>query len=267
MVIHIPPDSPCHAALCPRPCPRRAWKDQPQLFRPGAEATAGIVGAAVSSTPAAFPESALPAPTIASCRVIPVRGEIRGLAQTIRETPGPLVLDFESWGGDAEEALAAIQAIAEHPAAVVAWVWEAFSGAALVATHCARVFMHWSPKARMGCFGIVGPLFCQGDGVRSVVGSSEGKLRAVGQGSLPVCLGLPTTEKGFQSQENFLEKRRDHFSRMVATKRGIPVDHVLIQEGASWSALICKEKGLIDEIGNLEDAIAAAVHLSQTEKE
>jgi protease-4 len=90
-------------------------------------------------------------------------------------------------------------------------------------------------------------------------GVGTAKMAAAGS-SLLEPLDPQLTDIIQQSVENIYER----FVHLVATSRSLPVEHVrMIGEGRVWSAPDALEHGLVDSIGGLDDAIAAAAKLAK----
>lgn len=55
-----------------------------------------------------------------------------------------------------------------------------------------------------------------------------------------------------------------HFKQMVATGRSLTMDEVeLIAQGRIWTGIEAKQNGLVDEIGGIDEAVAAAAELGK----
>jgi protease-4 len=64
-----------------------------------------------------------------------------------------------------------------------------------------------------------------------------------------------------------INKGYQEFIQLVATNRNMTLEQVdAIAQGRVWSGLKAKELGLVDELGNLNDAIAAAAELADVEQ-
>lgn len=77
-------------------------------------------------------------------------------------------------------------------------------------------------------------------------------------------LGRPFNEAESAMLQSMVEDGYDLFTRRVAEGRGIPQDSVkVIGEGRVWTGRQGLKIGLVDKIGNLEDAISAASKLAK----
>ena len=77
-------------------------------------------------------------------------------------------------------------------------------------------------------------------------------------------LGRPFNEAESAMLQSMVEDGYDLFTRRVAEGRGIPQDSVkVIGEGRVWTGRQGLKIGLVDKIGNLEDAITAASKLAK----
>ncbi|NJB36184.1 signal peptide peptidase SppA [Croceivirga sp. JEA036] len=74
----------------------------------------------------------------------------------------------------------------------------------------------------------------------------------------------PMTEQFRNQVLESIEETYDTFLDRVATGRGMSKDEVNdIAQGRVWSGIDAQKIGLVDELGNLEDAIAAAAELAE----
>ena len=77
--------------------------------------------------------------------------------------------------------------------------------------------------------------------------------------------GRPISEAEGQKLQAYINNGYDLFTRRVAEGRGISQDSVkVIGEGRVWTGEQAKGLGLVDELGNLQDAIKAAAKLAKT---
>ena len=77
-------------------------------------------------------------------------------------------------------------------------------------------------------------------------------------------LGRPFNEAESAMLQSMVEDGYDLFTRRVAEGRGIPQDSVkVIGDGRVWTGRQGLKIGLVDKIGNLEDAITAASKLAK----
>ena len=77
-------------------------------------------------------------------------------------------------------------------------------------------------------------------------------------------LGRPFNEAESAMLQSMVEDGYDLFTRRVAEGRGIPQDSVkVIGEGRVWTGRQGLKVGLVDKIGNLEDAISSASKLAK----
>ena len=73
----------------------------------------------------------------------------------------------------------------------------------------------------------------------------------------------PMTERFRTQLEEGVEMTYDTFLNRVASGRNMSVEAVdEVAQGRVWSGVDAMEKGLVDELGNLEDAIAAAAEMA-----
>lgn len=120
----------------------------------------------------------------------------------------------------------------------------------------------WAEQTTItGSIGVLGVLttFEKAADWAGVHSDGVGTAKMATAGSLLEPLDPELTDIIQQSVENIYER----FIHLVATSRSLPEDHVrTIGEGRVWSAPDALEHGLVDSIGNLDDAIAAAARLA-----
>ena len=76
-------------------------------------------------------------------------------------------------------------------------------------------------------------------------------------------LGRPFDEFEIKKMELYVEDVYDIFTNRVAAGRNIPIKSVLLMaEGRVWSGEEAKKLGLVDQLGNIDDAIAKAAELA-----
>lgn len=77
----------------------------------------------------------------------------------------------------------------------------------------------------------------------------------------------PINEDEARKLQAYINNGYDLFTRRVAEGRGISQDSVkVIAEGRVWTGEQAKKLGLVDELGNLQDAIKAAAKLAKTKE-
>ncbi len=80
-------------------------------------------------------------------------------------------------------------------------------------------------------------------------------------------MGRPFNETEGELMQAYVEKGYDLFTRRVADGRGMEQDSVkAIAEGRVWTGEQALGLGLVDELGDLNDAIAAAAEAAEVEK-
>lgn len=83
-------------------------------------------------------------------------------------------------------------------------------------------------------------------------------------GSISLERGL--TDYSSDVMQQVIEYGYSHFLRTVSEGRGMTTDEVHeVAQGRVWSGAKAKELGLVDELGDLEEAIAAAAELAEVE--
>jgi protease-4 len=201
-------------------------------------------------------------------------GSIGGdsLARLIRTTAdqdgvGAIVLRINSGGGSvfASEVIrqALLQAKADGLPVVVSMGAVAASGGYYIAAEADQIWA--TPTTITGSIGVFaafptferlmerGGIYTDGVGTTALAGSMRVD-RALNE---QVSLVLSSTVQN--TYQNFLS--------LVAKGRGMTLDQVdAIAQGRVWSAMDAQERGLIDKLGSLEEAIAAAAQLADMEE-
>ena len=77
-------------------------------------------------------------------------------------------------------------------------------------------------------------------------------------------IGRPLDELEIKKLTAHVEEVYDIFTNRVATGRNLPIEEVYkIGEGRVWSGMEAEKIGLVDQLGNIEDAIAKAAELAE----
>jgi len=80
-------------------------------------------------------------------------------------------------------------------------------------------------------------------------------------------LSRPMTTFEQQKMQTFVERTYETFIAHVAEGRNLTRSHVdSIGQGRVWNGIDAKNLGLVDKIGNLNDAIAKAAELAEIER-
>lgn len=179
------------------------------------------------------------------------------------DTVKVLVLRIDSGGGSAfaseqiRQELLLLQK--EGKPLVVSMGTLAASGAYWIAAGADRIFA--SPFTLTGSIGIFGvmPTFEQTITKVGIASDGTGTTRMAGSEN-PT---LPMAPELEQSMQLSVEEGYDRFIKIVAEGREMEPDSVkLIAEGRVWDGANALDLGLIDELGSLDDAIAAAAELA-----
>lgn len=134
----------------------------------------------------------------------------------------------------------------------------AASGGYYISMNADRIYAE--PTTITGSIGVIGGRIVLG-GVYDKIGVSKDHLR-IGKFS-----GLMDESKEWNAEEaalieGFLEDIYDVFTSKAADGRGMSQDEIkAIAEGRVWTGLSAVRNGLVDDLGGLDDAIAAAREL------
>ena len=138
----------------------------------------------------------------------------------------------------------------------------AASGAYYLAMGCNCVYAH--PTTITGSIGVIMSLY-NAAGLATKIGICSNPIK-----SGPIKdIGNPLrdmTDAERAVLQELVNRFYDQFVRIVAEGRRLPEDRVrTLADGRVYSGAHAKELGLVDEVGYLEDAIAAAKSLAQIE--
>ena len=184
-----------------------------------------------------------------------------------------VVIRVNSPGGSAfasEQIWHEIQLLKEEKPVVISMGGMAASGGYYISCGANKIFAE--PSTLTGSIGIFGMIPDASELVQEKLGLhfdvvKTNKYADFGGGSF---MGLPT--RPFNSDEAMLmqaeiERGYDLFISRVAAGRGISKDSVnVIGQGRVWTGEQAIGLGLVDELGNLEDAIAEAAKLAELEE-
>ena len=120
-----------------------------------------------------------------------------------------------------------------------------------------------SPTTITGSIGIFG-MFMTYENALGHIGINTDGVGTTEYAGFTMTRALP--EKLGQIIQLSIEQGYNEFLTLVATERNMTVEEVdRIAQGRVWSGETAKEHGLIDNLGYLEDAIAAAARLAEIE--
>jgi protease-4 len=184
-----------------------------------------------------------------------------------------VVIRVNSPGGSAfasEQIWHEIQLLKEEKPVVISMGGMAASGGYYISCGANKIFAE--PSTLTGSIGIFGMIPDASELVQEKLGLhfdvvKTNKYADFGGGSF---MGLPS--RPFNSDEAMLmqaeiERGYDLFISRVAAGRGISKDSVnVIGQGRVWTGEQAIGLGLVDELGNLEDAIAEAAKLAELEE-
>lgn len=201
--------------------------------------------------------------------------QARELARTFRRLKDDddvkaVVFRVDSPGGSALAADVAAQAVrecAEEKPVIVSQGTVAASGGYLISTYADHIFA--GPNTVTGSIGVIG-LWVYDDGLLSEkAGASYDVVQRGARAELfapyrvPL-LGLPLPTRKLNEEEldrarSLIMQSYDDFVGQVATGRDTSEAHVRsIAEGRVYSGTAGRQRGLVDEIGGLPEALAAA---------
>ncbi len=190
-----------------------------------------------------------------------------GLTKLLRKarrekTVKAVVLRIDSGGGSAFASELIRQEVLQLQKAgkpvVVSMGSMAASGGYWIAADADKIYA--SPSTITGSIGIFGafPTIEQSLAEVGVFNDGIGTTKMAGQGSLT----RPMSEEFRTAVQLNIERGYQQFLQIVANGRGMePAEVDKIAQGRVWDGTTAQQLGLVDELGDLEDAIAAAAEL------
>jgi protease-4 len=195
---------------------------------------------------------------IASGQLVPV---LDRLAED--DKVAAVVVRIDSGGGSArasEQIWHAVERLKAKKPVVVSMAGVAASGGYYIAAGATKIYA--DTDTLTGSIGVVGGKLVLG-------GALEGigiKSYAVGKGARSTMWSpmQPWTEGERAAVYTMMEQTYEAFLARVAQGRGMQRDAVHeLAQGRVWTGAAAKERGLVDEIGGLEQALAAAAELGK----
>lgn len=138
----------------------------------------------------------------------------------------------------------------------------AASGGYYIAAGANKIFAE--PTTVTGSIGVFGTI----PNMAGLAGDIGVNAEQVGtnKNSVDYSLFEPMTDEFRTVVQEGIEEVYDTFLQRVASGRGITVAEAdSLAQGRVWSGIDAKRLGLVDELGNLEDAIAAAAEMADVE--
>ncbi|MBB3063348.1 signal peptide peptidase SppA [Microbulbifer rhizosphaerae] len=177
-----------------------------------------------------------------------------------------LVLRIDSGGGSAFASEAIRQELlatrAEDIPVVVSMGSVAASGGYWIATGGDRIWA--SPSTITGSIGVFGAFPTFEDALESLGIYNDGVGTSDLAGTMRIDRPLPPAAASVLQQG--VENTYARFLRIVAEARGSTPEEVhKIAQGQVWTGRAAQQLGLVDELGNLNDAIAGAAQLAEVE--
>ncbi|KUJ84255.1 signal peptide peptidase SppA [Microbulbifer flavimaris] len=189
------------------------------------------------------------------------------IAQAREKEVAALVLRVDSGGGSAfaseairQELLATREA---NIPVVVSMGSVAASGGYWIATGGDQIWA--TPSTITGSIGVFGAFPTFEESLESIGIYNDGIGTSELAGTMRLDRALP--EPAAEVLQLGVENTYDRFLRIVAEARGSTPDEVhKIAQGQVWTGRTAQQLGLVDELGNLNDAIAGAAKLAELEE-
>jgi protease-4 len=197
---------------------------------------------------------------IASGQLVPV---LDRLAED--DKVAAVVLRIDSGGGSAqasEQIWHAVERIKAKKPVVVSMAGVAASGGYYIATGANKIYA--DPDTLTGSIGVVGGKLVLGNALEGL----GIKTYSISKGARATMWSpmQPWTDGEREVVRVMMEKTYEAFLAHVAAGRGMERDAVHeIAQGRVWTGAAAKERGLVDELGGLEQALAAARELGKVD--
>lgn len=195
---------------------------------------------------------------IASGQLVPV---LDRLAED--DKVAAVVVRIDSGGGSArasEQIWHAVERLKARKPVVVSMAGVAASGGYYIAAGANKIYADGDTLT--GSIGVVGGKLVLGGALEQI----GVKSYAVGKGARSTMWSpmQPWTDGEREAVQKMMEQTYEAFLARVAQGRGMERDAVHeLAQGRVWTGAAAKEKGLVDELGGLEQAIAAATELGK----
>lgn len=197
---------------------------------------------------------------IASGQLVPV---LDRLAQD--DKVSAVVLRIDSGGGSArasEQIWHAVERLKAQKPVVVSMAGVAASGGYYIAAGASKIYA--DPDTLTGSIGVVGGKLVLGGALEQI----GVKTYAVGKGARAMIMSpmQPWSEPEREAVYAMMEQTYEAFLARVAAGRGLERDAVHeIAQGRVWTGVDAKQRGLVDELGGLDQALAAAHELGKVD--
>ncbi len=178
-----------------------------------------------------------------------------------------VVIRVNSPGGSAfasEQIWREVELLKAKKPVVVSMGGLAASGGYYISCSANRIFAE--PTTLTGSIGIFGLIPDVSELVTEKIGLKFDMVKTNKMADLGT-MARPFNEAESAQLQKMIERGYDTFTKRVANGRGISQDSVkVIAEGRVWTGEQGLKIGLVDELGNLDDAVAHAAKLAEVEK-
>jgi len=173
-----------------------------------------------------------------------------------------IVLRINSPGGSATASETIWQALRKSKKPIVASMGDAAaSGGYYMAAGCHYILAH--PTTITGSIGIFGLYFQIQEFLQQKIGIYSDGVKTAPSADI-FNFTRPFTMPEKQIIQNHIERGYDRFLHHVAIGRKVEKTAIAkIAEGRVWPGTLAQQKGLIDELGDLDAAIKKAAHLAE----
>lgn len=178
-----------------------------------------------------------------------------------------VVLRVNSGGGSAyasEQIWREVELLKEEKPVVVSMGGMAASGGYYISSGANMIFAE--PTTLTGSIGIFGMIPDMSELITQKVGVKFDVVKTNALSDLGTMARPMNAEEGILMQ-NMVERGYETFTGRVALGRKMAIEKVkAIAEGRVWTGEQAKELGLVDKLGNLDNAVKAAAKLAKIEK-
>jgi protease-4 len=131
---------------------------------------------------------------------------------------------------------------------------------------CNSDYIVAQPNTLTGSIGVLGIIPSMQKMLKNKLGITTDVAKSNPHADYLSVIGRPLDPFEMKKMEASIEEIYDVFTKRVADGRNMSLENVLkIAEGRVWSGIEAERIGLVDQLGNIEDAVAKAAELAELE--
>jgi len=129
---------------------------------------------------------------------------------------------------------------------------------------CNSDYIIAQPNTLTGSIGVLGVIPSLQKMLKNKLGITTDVAKSNPHADYLSVIGRPMDEFEMKKLTHSIEEIYDIFTKRVADGRNLPIADVLkVAEGRVWSGVEAEKLGLIDQLGNVDDAVAKAAELAE----